>query len=48
LDGIKLSDDDDDDDDGELVLINKIGSRILTIIEVKNERKRNKQMVVNE
>jgi hypothetical protein len=47
LDGSTLSDD-DDDDDGKLFLINKIGSRIFTIIEVKNERKRNKQMVVNE
>jgi hypothetical protein len=45
LDGSKLS---EDDDDGEEILTNKIGRRILTTIEVKNERSRKRQRVVKE
>ena len=48
-DGI-LSDDDDDDGSGggEGGLKNRTGMRKFTIVEVKSERRKNRQKVVNE
>lgn len=51
FDESKLSDDDDvagGDDGGKESLRNRIGINRLTIVEVKSERRKNKQKVVNE